>query len=210
MTVNSILSLAQLTLAISTCRGLLDELPYAFTDAEHRISMENQYYGGATGFFEILEPQELQYTYSITPSQFTPFFNSSSNADMGGHVKYMTLAQPPCGCGPLTNSVRDKVVLIQRGECSFVSKAARAEEAGAFGAIVTDNDEKNDELTISMTDDQTDRKINIPVAFLLGMDGYYIRRVLERNGLNQAVIQIPVNISQKAILDLNRPPWLVW
>ena len=47
----------------------------------------------------------------------------------------------------------------------------RAEEAGAFGAIVADNDEKNDELTISMTDDQTDRKINIPVAFLLGMDG---------------------------------------
>ena len=64
-----------------------DELPYAFTDAEHRISMENQYYGGATGFFEILEPEELQYTYSITPSQFSPFFNSSSNADMGGHVK---------------------------------------------------------------------------------------------------------------------------
>ena len=47
----------------------------------------------------------------------------------------------------------------------------RAEEARAFGAIVADNDENNDELTISMTDDQTDRKINIPVAFLLGMDG---------------------------------------
>ena len=31
---------------------------------------------------------------------------------------------------------------------------------------------------------------------------YYIRRVLERNGLNQAVIQIPVNISQKAILGI--------
>ena len=66
--------------------------------------------------------------------------------------------------------MRDKVVLIQRGECSFVSKAARAQEAGAYGAIITDNDDKNDQLTISMVDDQTNRQVNIPVAFLLGMN----------------------------------------
>ena len=67
--------------------------------------------------------------------------------------------------------VADKVVLIQRGECSFVSKAIRAQEAGASGAIITDNDDKNDQLTISMVDDTTNRKISIPVAFLLGMNG---------------------------------------
>lgn len=68
-------------------------------------------------------------------------------------------------------SVSDKVVLIQRGECSFVSKAIRAQEAGAAGAIITDNDDKNDQLTISMVDDSTNRQISIPVAFLLGMNG---------------------------------------
>ena len=68
--------------------------------------------------------------------------------------------------------VADKVVLIQRGECSFVSKAIRAQEAGASGAIITDNDDKNDQLTISMVDDTTNRKISIPVAFLLGMNGW--------------------------------------
>jgi len=39
---------------------------------------------------------------------------------------------------------------------------------------------------------------------------YYIRTVLERNGLDEAVIQIPVNITQKSIVKLNQPPWLVW
>ena len=39
---------------------------------------------------------------------------------------------------------------------------------------------------------------------------YYIRTVLERNGLDQAVIQIPINITQKAIVEINQPPWLVW
>ena len=30
------------------------------------------------------------------------------------------------------------VVLMERGECSFVSKAIRAQEAGAVAAIITD------------------------------------------------------------------------
>ena len=30
------------------------------------------------------------------------------------------------------------IVLIERGECSFVSKAIRAQEAGAVAAIITD------------------------------------------------------------------------
>jgi len=176
-------------------------MPHAFTDAEHKESLTN---GGSTSFFDVLEPEELRYTYALTASQFSPDFNVT------GERKYLVLASPGCACGPITNQVRDKVVLIQRGECSFVSKAARAQEAGAYGAIITDNDDKNDQLTISMVDDQTNRQVNIPVAFLLGMNGYYIRTVLERNGLDEAVIQIPVNITQKSIVKLNQPPWLVW
>ena len=46
---------------------------------------------------------------------------------------------------------------------------------------------------------------NYILYILLLFGRYYIRRVLERNGLNQAVIQIPVNISQKAILGILKP-----
>ena len=40
--------------------------------------------------------------------------------------------------------------LIERGECSFVSKAIKAAEAGAVAAIITDNDTENDELYVAM------------------------------------------------------------
>ena len=100
------------------------------------------------------------------------------------------------------------MVLIERGECSFVSKAIRAQEAGAIAAIITDQvtchqisnnydlfldkkyfppsilylcyvanmssfqDRENDELYISMVDDDTKRKVEIPTGFLLGKNGY--------------------------------------
>ena len=48
----------------------------------------------------------------------------------------------------------------------------RAQEAGAVGVIVTDEDTDNDELFISMADDTTGREANIPAAFVLGKNGY--------------------------------------
>jgi hypothetical protein len=91
-----------------------------------------------------------------------------------------------------------------------VSKVKRAEEAGAVGAIITDQDEKNDELFISMIDDTTDREVNIPAAFLLGRNGNIIKKTLERLDMPSAVINIPVNISRISPYKLNQPPWLVW
>ena len=38
----------------------------------------------------------------------------------------------------------------ERGECSFVSKAIKAMEAGAVAAIITDNDAENDEMYVAM------------------------------------------------------------
>jgi len=61
--------------------------------------------------------------------------------------------------------------LIERGECSFVSKVLKAEEAGAAGVVITDGDEENDELYIIMQDDTTERETHIPAGFLLGKNG---------------------------------------
>ncbi len=85
----------------------------------------------------------------------------------------LVLSDPPCACGALRNAddVEGQVVLIERGECSFVSKAIKAEEAGALAAIVADTSETNDELYIVMQDDTTGRKVNIPLGFLLGKNG---------------------------------------
>ena len=42
------------------------------------------------------------------------------------------------------------MALVERGECSFVSKAVKAAEAGAVAIVIADNDEHNDELYIIM------------------------------------------------------------
>lgn len=58
---------------------------------------------------------------------------------------------------------------LQR-DCSFVSKAKNAEDAGAVGVLIADNDFSNDRVSINMIKDETDRKVNIPVGFMLAKD----------------------------------------
>jgi len=177
--------------------------------ADHALS-DNQYtqnLASGSVFFEILVPEELQYTYKITPAAFSIPFNSTFRDPIA-----LVMAEPTCGCGSLRNfeDIEGNIVLMERGECSFVSKTIRAQEAGAVAAIITDEDIENDELYISMVDDQTGRKVTIPSGFLLGKNGHYIRRTLERHKLDRAMIRIPVNISNVHITDINQPPWLIW
>ena len=120
--------------------------------------------------------------------------------------------EPACGCGTIVNAaqVEGNVALIERGECSFISKTMKAQEAGAIAAIITDNNKDNDELYISMQDDTTGRQPDIPSAFLLGANGEVIRRTLNKLHLNEAIINLPINITSIPINELNQPPWLVW
>jgi len=177
--------------------------------SNHALSDHDYKYSVASGYviFEIVAPKELQYTYKISPAPFALPFNSTFRDPIP-----LILSDPSCGCGFLKNSddVEGNIVLIERGECSFVSKAIRAQEAGALAAIITDEDAENDELYISMVDDQTNRKVSIPTGFLLGKNGHYIRRTLERHKLDRAMIRIPLNISHVALTKLNQPPWLIW
>jgi hypothetical protein len=43
------------------------------------------------------------------------------------------------GCTPLVNPVAGKIVLLDRGVCTFVIKVKNAQDAGAIGVIIADN-----------------------------------------------------------------------
>ena len=120
--------------------------------------------------------------------------------------------EPSCGCGSLDNAeaVEGNVAFVERGECSFVSKAVKAQEAGAVAIIITDHEADNDELYIIMQDDTTERDVEIPAAFLLGANGYHIRHHLYKKGLSEAKINVPVNVSHIPMHKLKQPPWIVW
>jgi len=190
----TVLAAAMTTLSLDTTYD------HTLTDDEYRMSVGNGYI-----FFEVLEPEQLSFTYKTNPASFSPPWNETMT-----RVPLIP-TDPPCGCGFIRNhdDVEGKIAFMERGDCSFVSKVVRAEQAGAIGAIITDQDQENDEMYISMVDDTTERSVGIPAVFLLGKNGHMMKRTLEMLGIPSAIINIPVNISAVQIHKLNQPPWLV-
>ena len=57
------------------------------------------------------------------------------------------------------------IIMIDRGDCTFVTKVRNVEKAGANVALIGDNVVENSEVFI-MTDDGSGHQINIP-SFLI-------------------------------------------
>uniref|UniRef100_A0A0P4WEF5 PA domain-containing protein n=1 Tax=Scylla olivacea TaxID=85551 RepID=A0A0P4WEF5_SCYOL len=158
-------------------------------------------------FFEILYPKELGYTYRLRQAKNfgTPFERIFKGIRL-------VLADPLECCSLPYNApeLQGAVALVSRGGCSFVSKAVKAEQAGALAVIVMDNDKDNDEMYVEMVEDNTNRKPNIPAGFLLGRSGYMIARTLRDEHEEAAIINIPVNMTSVPFHKLNQPPWILW
>lgn len=157
-------------------------------------------------FFEIIEPEELEYTFRLKPAKdfggvFTKEFESSKRM-------LMIFAQPRDACTPITNNVYGHIALIERGDCTFLTKAIVAEEAGAIGVIITDTQNHlNTDYFIEMVHDNTSRDTNIPAGYLLGRNGKMIVNTLQRYDLDRAIIKLPINLTFTPPELINHPPW---
>ncbi|CAL1544014.1 unnamed protein product [Lymnaea stagnalis] len=156
-------------------------------------------------YFEIIWPESLMYTYKLKEAK-----DFGTKFDTFHQGIELILADPIEACQDLYNDVRGLVVLIVRGECSFLTKTKIVEKAGALAAIITDNDETNDNTMIDMINDSTDRVVRIPSFFLLGKDGSMIRRQLSIVRSDRALINIPINLTGKPQVAARRPPWTIW
>ncbi|XP_055530167.1 PRADC1-like protein [Wyeomyia smithii] len=163
-------------------------------------------------FFEIIDPPELEYTYRIRPAKdFGSTFGGSFKVTEGKLVP----AIPSDACEPNfvnERDLKDNIVLVERGECSFLSKAINIEKVGGKAVIITEIDTNSDDYDyyIEMIHDKTDRDTNIPAAFLLGKNGLIIRRTLTRLNRRYALVNLPVNLTFVAPHLINQPPWLQW
>ncbi|XP_060071578.1 protease-associated domain-containing protein 1-like [Ylistrum balloti] len=162
---------------------------------------------GNSLFMEVLEPEDIRFLFKIRPAK-----NFGRVFDRKYTRMPLILGSPYNGCSQLDNYeiVKDRIVMLKRGECSFVTKTFHAQNAGAVATIITDNDKDNDDSTVDMIKDDTDREVDIPALFLLGKDGYMIQRSIERYGLLGAIINIPVNLTGVPINTVNKPPWTLW
>nr|XP_035128189.1 protease-associated domain-containing protein 1 isoform X1 [Callithrix jacchus] len=177
-------------------------------------------------YFQVLSPGDIRYIFTATPAK-----------DFGGifHTRYEQIhlvpAEPPEACGELSNGffIQDQIALgDDRGQlgartclsfglittssrgCSFLSKTRVVQEHGGRAVIISDNAVDNDSFYVEMIQDSTQRTADIPALFLLGRDGYMIRRSLEQHGLPWAIISIPVNVTSIPTFELLQPPWTFW
>lgn len=77
-------------------------------------------------------------------------------------------------CVALLNveAIKSRIVVVQRGDCTFVDKARKAQEAGAAAVIVMDNvpgSSSKDMPMFAMSGDGED-DVTIPVVFLFRND----------------------------------------
>ncbi|KAL1436816.1 hypothetical protein MTO96_049355 [Rhipicephalus appendiculatus] len=158
-------------------------------------------------FLEILYPESLRYTFRVRPALGfgSPFTTQLSHVGL-------VVSEPLHGCDSIINrlEVRDNVVLVERGVCSFLTKCKELARNGVLAVIVADSDRSNGDGYVEMMGDGTPRNCSIPAAFMLGKDGYMIRRGLEALGLHRAIINIPLDVSGGIVHRLPQPPWLAF
>ncbi|XP_065213544.1 ER degradation-enhancing alpha-mannosidase-like protein 3 isoform X1 [Planococcus citri] len=117
----------------------------------------------------------------------------------------ISVASPLKACEPLKNSevLRNRIVVVERGDCMFVDKARKLEKAGAIGGIIVDNtpDSTADLLPLfTMSGDGND-DVNIPVVFLFTREAKMLIEVVTKDPLLHITLsQLPPDKSA-TILD---------
>lgn len=158
-------------------------------------------------YFHVIKPEKVSYVFKAKPAQdFGDVFNRFYS-----HINLIPV-DPPQGCEPLKNNalLTGAIALIERGGCTFLSKAKNAEEAGAIGVFIADNDMNNDRMMVNMIKDDTKREVNIPAGFILAKDSQHIKDALKAEGMYGALITIPVNVTTSPDLFIRQPPWSYW
>ena len=123
-------------------------------------------------------PSAVAGLYPVSTASFGPDVQSVS---LSGELAIVDdgTSQPSRGCRGLVNraEVRDKIALVDRGDCLFVEKAANAQAAGARALVVVNNEPG----LVAMGG--TDNSIAIPVVMVSQTNGDAIKAAI-RDELN--------------------------
>ncbi|CAF1125764.1 unnamed protein product [Rotaria sordida] len=133
----------------------------------HSVDQNDDHYQDI--YFEVVEPSDINYTFRCRPSK-----QLSTNFNQFYENIYLIPAKPLRGCSRLQNDfeLNRNIALIERGDCSFVTKIEFAQQSGALGVMIMDNDSTAHAYFVQMIDDMTKRKVLIPAMFLQYKDGH--------------------------------------
>ncbi|KAJ6647228.1 PRADC1-like protein, partial [Pseudolycoriella hygida] len=161
-------------------------------------------------FFEIVDPEELEYTYRLRPAK--DFGGSFKSDKFKVHRGILVPTIPRDACTKILNSgdIRGNIALIERGECSFLAKTVNVEKVGAIAAFITDTNSNSSESEayIEMIHDNSSADAKIPAGYILGKNGQMILSTLQRLNQGYAIVNVPVNLTFTPPQLINHPPWL--
>ncbi|XP_076352993.1 ER degradation-enhancing alpha-mannosidase-like protein 3 [Tachypleus tridentatus] len=141
------------------------------------------------------QERQLRVVYFTLPGTKVRMVLNAGPAQFGTDLKgrdpveaEVVVAQPLRACGTINNkgAVKDKLIIVERGDCMFVEKARNIEAAGGIGGLVLDNNPETSSKSspmFAMSGDGND-DIKIPVVFLFSEDGgILLNAVREHPGL---------------------------
>lgn len=115
------------------------------------------------------------------PSHFSKELTGSESIQ-----RKVLYADPFRLCSKLTiplDQIKGKILVVERGDCTFVDKARKAQEAGAAAVIVTDNvpdSTADDQPMFAMSGDGVD-DVQIPVVFIFTQEAKTLRKAIDNN-----------------------------
>lgn len=89
--------------------------------------------------------------------------------------------------------------MVDRGNCTFVTKARNVQRAGGLFAIIINNEDEDIDMSI-LVDDGTGSDIYIPTALISKNDGEKIKKYMQVNINSPEVLsQIVLSIEFKMV-----------
>jgi len=139
-----------------------------------------------TCVLKVVDPENMDTPILTLPAVIAAFSALLPRSAATTPMK-LVRAQPADASADLTNidAVRGNVVLIERGGCSFTTKARRAEQAGASSMIVVNNN-KGPEL-FSMGG--TEKPISIPAVLVASEAGDLLRDIVQEGSKLRLIIR---------------------
>ena len=134
-----------------------------------------------TNEVEVNAPSPAAGVYLATPAQFGPQLDATGVSSLALTLAADGVGNPTDGCDVVPNEpiYRNKIVLIDRGDCTFVRKVRNAQDFQALGVIVANNVGGD---PVIMGDDGSGGDITIPSVMVSQSDGQTIRNGFPAGG----------------------------
>jgi len=116
-------------------------------------------------------PAAIAGNYQVGTADFGPALSAA------GVTGNLAQSSPVDGCSAFSNSLTGKIALVDRGNCTFVSKTKNAQNAGAIGVVIVDN--VSSSTPPGMTG--SDSTITIPTISITQASGNTIKAQLANN-----------------------------